>query len=217
MGNGMGAPCYAILIDAGFARYGLKRKKDDPPHSAPEIEELIAAVAKQDCVKGMRLHRVYYYDAKPLTKSVTRPDGKVFDFSTSEMARQSHQQHAAIAKVPYVAMRFGELSDRGWRLKKRLLRGKKVFKEITPDDLEPNVQQKGVDMRIGLDIAALALKRQAQVIVLVTGDSDLIPAMKFARREGLQLVLVTLGQNVKDPMIDHADVVLDAKAAIFLQ
>jgi uncharacterized LabA/DUF88 family protein len=72
-------------------------------------------------------------------------------------------------------------------------------------------------MRIGMDIAALALKKQVQVIVLVTGDSDLIPAMKFARREGVQMVLVRLGQNVKEPMFDHADVVIDQKASDLLK
>jgi uncharacterized LabA/DUF88 family protein len=55
--------------------------------------------------------------------------------------------------------------------------------------IEPNIRQKGVDMRIGLDIASLTLKKQVQVIVLVTADSDFIPAMKFARREGAQLVI----------------------------
>lgn len=72
----------------------------------------------------------------------------------------------------------------------------------------PNVHQKGVDMRVGLDIASLTLKKQVDVIVLVTGDSDFIPAMKFARREGAQLFLVTLGHNVVDEMREHADLEL---------
>ncbi len=46
--------------------------------------------------------------------------------------------------------------------------------------LRPDIRQKGVDMRIGLDIASLTLKQQVQVVVLVTADSDFIPAMKFA-------------------------------------
>jgi uncharacterized LabA/DUF88 family protein len=47
------------------------------------------------------------------------------------------------------------------------------------------------------------------VIVLVTGDSDFVPAMKFARREGAQLVLVTLGHGVRDSLGEHADIVVD--------
>ena len=81
--------------------------------------------------------------------------------------------------------------------------------EITAADLRPDIQQKGVDMRIGLDIASLTLKKQVGVLVLVTGDSDFIPAMKFARREGAQLFLVTLGHSGQDGLYEHADLVLD--------
>jgi uncharacterized LabA/DUF88 family protein len=70
-------------------------------------------------------------------------------------------------------------------------------------------QQKGVDMRIGLDIAALTLKRHADIIVLVAGDSDFVPAMKFARREGAQLFLVTLGHAIRSEMREHADLSLE--------
>ena len=46
------------------------------------------------------------------------------------------------------------------------------------------------------------------IIVLVTADSDFIPAMKFARREGAQLMLVPLGNPISQRMFDHSDVVL---------
>ena len=46
--------------------------------------------------------------------------------------------------------------------------------------------------------------------MLVTADSDFIPAMKFARREGAQLLLVTLGHGIRDGMREHADLVIDA-------
>ena len=38
--------------------------------------------------------------------------------------------------------------------------------------------QKGVDIRIGLDIARIAVKHIVDIIVLVTGDSDFVPVMK---------------------------------------
>ncbi len=63
-------------------------------------------------------------------------------------------------------------------------------------------------MRIGMDIAALTLKKHVQVIVLVSGDSDFVPAMKFARREGALVFLVPLGQNVKTSMLEHSDLTL---------
>lgn len=203
---------YAVLVDAGFVKHALRAKRSDPPISVTDVESLIRKVGELPCLAGMRLHRVYWYDAKPLTGKVVRPDGQELDFSTTEMFKVSQAQHASIARLPYVAMRFGELSCQGWRLPDRLVKKAKEKGEFTPDDLKPNVQQKGVDMRIGLDIAALALKRQAQVAVLITGDSDLAPAMKFARREGMQIVLMRLGRTVKDSMHEHADIVVPQRA-----
>lgn len=108
-----------------------------------------------------------------------------------------------------MALRLGELSFNGWSIKARKLDrapGEKL--EIGEGDLKPAITQKGVDMRIGMDIAALTLKKQAQVIVLVTGDSDFVPAMKFARREGAQLFLAPLGHRIKETMYEHSDLVL---------
>jgi len=54
-------------------------------------------------------------------------------------------------------------------------------------DLEPVFIQKGVDMRIGLDIASLALKRLVDAIVLVTADADMIPSMNRVPRQAWQI------------------------------
>ena len=51
-------------------------------------------------------------------------------------------------------------------------------------------------MRIGLDIASITLKKQANIIVLVSDDSDFVPAAKLARREGVRFILDPLWQNV---------------------
>jgi uncharacterized LabA/DUF88 family protein len=74
------------------------------------------------------------------------------------------------------------------------------------DDVALDLRQKGVDMRIGLDIASLALKRFVNTIVLVTGDSDFVPAAKLARREGVQFILDPLWQPRKlDDLFEHID------------
>ncbi len=90
-------------------------------------------------------------------------------------------------------------------LKPRLLKTPSSSLTINHEDLRPSITQKGVDMRIGMDMAALSLKKQVDIIVLVTGDSDFVPAMKFVRREGINLFLATLGHKVKEPMIEHSD------------
>ncbi len=81
-------------------------------------------------------------------------------------------------------------------------------REIVANDLIPDIKQKGVDIRIGMDIASLAVKRIVDTLVLVTGDSDFVPAMKFARKEGLRVYLETLGHGVRRQLKVHADYVL---------
>jgi uncharacterized LabA/DUF88 family protein len=75
-----------------------------------------------------------------------------------------------------------------------------------PRDVFPSIQQKGVDMRIGMDVAALAIKRLVERIILFSGDTDMIPAMKLARREGLQVFVVKLDPwPLKHNLIEDSD------------
>ncbi len=158
----------------------------------------------------MRLHRIYFYDAKPLEGTADLPlSGGNMDFGGNPVVARNKSLQAALHREPYFAMRFGDLVHEGWRLRPKVLKKTGASVSITAGDIEPNIRQKGVDMRIGLDIASLTLKKHAQAIVLVTADSDFIPAMKFARREGAQLFLVTLGHGIKEGMREHADLVID--------
>lgn len=52
---------------------------------------------------------------------------------------------------------------------------------------------------------ALGKTQVHEAIVVVTGDSDLVPAFKFARREGLRVFLCHLGHGVKRELKAHAD------------
>jgi len=48
-----------------------------------------------------------------------------------------------------------------------------------------------------LEVRDFALRcLQTDRVILVTADSDFVPAMKFARREGVQVVLVTMGHTL---------------------
>jgi len=198
---------YAILLDGGFVRHKLSSAR--APVDASGISTLADQIALLPCVHGMRLHRIYFYDAKPLETVAQVPlCGRLIDFGATTVASRNKHLQSALMREPFFALRFGELMHEGWRLKKDVLQQSGPTIEISADDIQPAIRQKGVDMRIGLDIATLALKRQAQVIVLVTADSDFIPAMKFARREGAQLFLITLGHGIRDGLREHADLVI---------
>lgn len=60
-------------------------------------------------------------------------------------------------------------------------------------------------MRIGLDIASLANKHQASQTALIVGDSDFVPAAKYARRKGIDFILDPLWQPIKDRLNEHID------------
>jgi uncharacterized LabA/DUF88 family protein len=80
---------------------------------------------------------------------------------------------------------------------------------FSDDDFKPQLEQKGVDMRIGLDIATLSTDRRVDEIVLVSADTDMIPAMKHARKSGLHVVCVQLPSPPARPLaqefLAHAD------------
>jgi uncharacterized LabA/DUF88 family protein len=72
----------------------------------------------------------------------------------------------------------------------------------------PDLHQKGADMRIGLDIAYISIRHVANILVLATGDSDIVPAMKLARREGMRVYLECMSHPVVRSLKAHADLVL---------
>ena len=199
---------YAVLIDAGF----LKRKLGtrDNPLTAKAVNQFIERLSDHESLSELTLHRIYFYDAPPLDTVKQKPlGGEPMDFGKTSMAKVNRRLHRELQISPFVALRMGVVQFRGWTLKAGLLEQKGEGEaSLSADEIVPNVQQKGVDMRIGLDIASLTLKQHVQVIVLVTGDSDFIPAMKFARREGAQLLLVTLGHKVTSGMREHSDMIL---------
>jgi uncharacterized LabA/DUF88 family protein len=60
-------------------------------------------------------------------------------------------------------------------------------------------------MRIGVDITSISLKKQADTIILVAGDSDFVPAAKLARREGVRIILDPLWRSVDKELFEHID------------
>nr|WP_289844754.1 NYN domain-containing protein [Treponema phagedenis] len=77
--------------------------------------------------------------------------------------------------------------------------------DITETDFDLVLRQKGVDMKIGIDIATLAYKKLADQIVLITGDSDFVPAAKLARREGIDFIVDPMGHKILPDLMEHID------------
>ena len=207
---------YAILLDGGFVRVKLGNKQR--PLTASTVQALIEAIGTalehHFQPSSLHLYRAYFYDAKPLDDTLIHPlNGKPLALANTPMARNNRILHKELERIPFLALRYGHLKCRGWGLHRRwihsALQKGGQHRAIEEGDVVPQTEQKGVDMRIGLDIASLTLKKQVGLIVLVTADSDFIPAMKFARREGAQLCLARLEHGVTDELLEHADLDLN--------
>ncbi len=135
---------------------------------------------------------------------------KPIDYSKTPEAEFRLALFEKLRRSANTAVRLGEVrKERSWILnekaQKDLLNGKRVVSDLEDTDFSPGLRQKAVDMRIGLDIASLTLKKQVQTIVLVAGDADFVPAAKLARREGVKIVLDPLWRSVSDDLFEHID------------
>ena len=214
----------AILIDGGYFLKRLPVVRRDVDSTSAEaaagaVEQLIRGHLNQlnDIQKASNplslLYRSFYYDARPYDKKAHTPiTNRPIDYARSPQALFRKGFFDALRGRPNLAVRLGEVRkdiDRSAILKAQpqtnLLNGRLTANELTDADFTPALRQKGVDMRIGLDIASITLKRQAGIIVLVAGDADFVPAAKLARREGVQFILDPLWQNVSPDLFEHID------------
>ncbi|WP_425044648.1 NYN domain-containing protein [Primorskyibacter sp. S87] len=214
----------AILIDGGYFLKRLRtvRPKTDTNDATAvcrDISRLVSSHLKQinkvERVPHARslLYRSFFYDARPyLDKGHLPVSSKGIDYSKTDRARFHLDLHDNLRRTSNMAVRLGEVRrdpDSLWELKpavlRDLLKKKRDFDDLTDDEFRPTFRQKAVDMRIGLDIASITLKRQADIIVLVAGDSDFVPAAKLARREGVKFVLDPLWRKVDENLFEHID------------
>lgn len=194
----------AVLLDGGFV---TKRIQYLTKKTSPTAADVLKFARK--CVHdGEELFRVYYYDCPPWGGTLTNPiDGTVTDFSATPQFKARTQFLNDLAVANHMAVRRGELKCGGWKIKQ--FAAKKMMKSgkaVAASDLEPDFRQKGVDTRIGLDVAWLASKRIVDTIIVVSGDSDFAPVLKFARREGVRVVTVPMGASTFPCALrEHAD------------
>jgi uncharacterized LabA/DUF88 family protein len=197
----------ALLLDGGFVKKKVGERLGHFPAVA-DVVAVTAALMTQPRLQDTRLFRVYYYDAPPFEGTATNPiDGSILNFSTTPQAAQNRELLDALELQPHFAVRRGGILQSGWKLGRAALKSlARTQRPITARDLVPDMAQKGVDIRIGLDMAWIPLKRLLDL--LVTGDSEFVPLMKFARKEGLKVYLETMGHGVRRELKAHADFVL---------
>lgn len=181
----------AVFIDGGHLRVLVRQAgfRYDPDY--------IEAVAHACVARDEILLRVLYYDCAPYRGNPKLPvSGKPAAFQGSD------EWLKALAAKPRVAVRLGTLKFRGFEPKRIPI----IADALSDDDFKPRFEQKGVDMRLGLDIASYAADRSVDRVILVTGDTDCLPVMKRARTAGLQVVLVQFPkQRLARELLWHSD------------
>jgi uncharacterized LabA/DUF88 family protein len=181
-----------ILIDGGYLR--VKANKAGKTYNPAFID----AFAHKCKVQDEEIFRILYYDCAPYSGIVSLPvSGNQYTFTGSD------KWLFELASKDLFAVRRGVLKFRGYKPKQTPVN---PLGPPTDADFAPDFEQKGVDMRIGLDIATYAANKCIERIVLVTNDTDCVPAMKFGRKAGLQTVIIELPNGRLAPeLVMHAD------------
>jgi uncharacterized LabA/DUF88 family protein len=205
----------AILVDGGFYRkravtiWGNK----NPQERAWELWKYCTWHLKENYDQDKHyLYRILYYDCPPVEKQVYHPLlKKSIDFSKTSIFSWTNNFFDELKKKRKIALRLGTLSE-NWiyytltpEATKQIFSGTKQLTDITEQDFKLSIRQKGVDMKIGIDITSIALKKMADQIVLIAGDSDFVPVAKLARREGLDFILDPLWATITPSLLEHID------------
>jgi uncharacterized LabA/DUF88 family protein len=100
-----------------------------------------------------------------------------------------------IAEIPGVQLRLGHLKVKKtprWHYAVKVALGKMGVDQVQFEEhfeFRPELEQKGVDTRITLDIVRLAQRRVYDAAILVAGDRDLAEPVQLAQEEGCRMIL----------------------------
>lgn len=182
----------AVLIDGGHTR--VLAKNAGYTYNPDYIEKIAKACIAAD----EEALRFLYYDCAPYVGNAILPvSGAQKQFNGSDVWLKE------LAAKDLFAIRLGVLKFRGF-IPKQIPVGAGA---LTDNDFKPSFEQKGVDMRIGLDIATYSANKSVERLILLSGDTDCIPAMKHARISGLQVALVSFpNRAASQEMLGHSDI-----------
>ena len=209
----------AILVDGGFYQkraYYLWGEKT-PQDRAEELHKYCMSLLHNKH-ESRKLHRIFYYDCPPSAKKVFHPLlNRTVDLRNTPVYQWQTDFLEELRKKRKFALRLGELSEEAiqytlnYDAVKKLVNGSMQISALTEKDFRLEITQKGVDMRIGVDMTSLALKKQVEQIILISGDSDFVPAAKQARREGIDMILAPMGATIKQDLYEHIDGLINKK------
>lgn len=186
----------AVYIDGSFLRHQLEESGRE--HTPEAVGRLAAACAGPDG----RLARVNYYGSDPYASPITLPVSGRF----REPPHRDTRLLARLAPLPHFSVHAGRMEFRGF-LPRQVLA---ASASPSDSDYRPDFKEKEVDGMLIADLVRDAVRGTYGRAVVVTGDTDLVPALVLARREGVEVVMARLpGHDLADRLLEHSDQVRD--------
>lgn len=206
----------AILVDGPFF---IRRIRQIFPaqvhHDARLMADLVwrlsAAHLFERNQPKRHLFRIFFYDTPMSDGKVVLPvSKKAIEVSKSRDGTFKQSFHRQLQRKRKLAVRLGEPTEiENWKLAEDaqadLVGGKIQPADLTDEDFVPDVVNRGVELRMGVDLATLAFKRQVQQVVLLTGDGAFASAAELLRHEGIDVVLDPMWQNISEDLFAYID------------
>lgn len=230
----------AVLVDGSFflKRYKYYRKKlnpnfifskDNVKNVVKDLYSIVLASKNEKRKKTENyccyLYRLFFYDCFPYDNKEHNPKtGKSMDFSKTKEYEFKIELFNELRKNRKVALRLGKLKKQyGWTIKpskiEDIIKNIRLeknnfsikFDDLVEEDFILNLKQSGIDMKIAVDISSLSYKNLVDKIVLISGESDFVPASKIARREGIDFILNPMGNHIDTSLEEHIDGLINEK------
>jgi len=134
------------------------------------------------------IYRIFFYLTDPYGETING-----VDFSKTSTYKHATSFIERLSVANHIAIRKGSLVPRG-----KDVQGKTIF------------IQKKVDMLLGLDIAHVSYCRLADRILIFSCDTDVVPALKVARINGLQVIFPVcpdIQSDINRELKIHSDIV----------
>lgn len=134
-----------------------------------------------ELVEG-ELLRIYYYNAK------VDPE---YDPDNYEK-QQRFITH--LAHTPHLTLRLGKL----------------VYYQVRGEDANRKhyAVEKGLDVKLAIDLVRLAVNRACEVAVIVSGDKDLAEVVEYGKEMGLEVISAFFPRGLSEALATKADRVL---------
>jgi uncharacterized LabA/DUF88 family protein len=201
----------AFFVDWDNLRKIIQKIKNQSKNSKNKITKLdfnnsvhISKLFSKYLQDDETFYRIFFYTAKPLKDEEIKEQLKSEDDKNNYqryLDRQSEKNKIYniatsflenIVKEDFIALRTGKMQVRG------IVSGGR-----------PDIVQKQVDMLIGLDISEVSYNKHADKILVFSKDTDMIPALKTARINGLTVSVANFEENdfISKDIILHSDLI----------